>query len=64
MTKAEAALLYASWGWHVLPVVPGGQGPSKPAWGQGRPRLPLGADGLPLIGAQAGHYDHTSVTRL
>ena len=29
MTKAEAALLYASWGWHVLPVVPGGKAPAS-----------------------------------
>jgi hypothetical protein len=29
MTKAEAALLYASWGWHVLPVVPGGKAPAN-----------------------------------
>lgn len=28
MTKAEAALLYASWGWHVLPVVPNGKVPA------------------------------------
>lgn len=27
-TKAEAALIYASWGWHVLPVVPGGKIPA------------------------------------
>lgn len=28
MTKSEAALLYASWGWHVLPVVPDGKMPA------------------------------------
>ena len=28
MTKSEAALLYASWGWHVLPVVPDGKIPA------------------------------------
>lgn len=28
MTKAEAALTYASWGWHVLPVVPNGKAPA------------------------------------
>ena len=28
MTRAEAALLYASWGWHVLPVLPGGKAPA------------------------------------
>ena len=27
-TKAEAALIYASWGWHVLPVVPNGKVPA------------------------------------
>ena len=27
-TKAEAALTYASWGWHVLPVVPNGKVPA------------------------------------
>lgn len=26
-TKAEAALTYASWGWHVIPVVPNGKVP-------------------------------------
>jgi hypothetical protein len=28
MKKSEAALLYASWGWHVLPVVPNGKVPA------------------------------------
>jgi hypothetical protein len=28
MTKSEAALMYASWGWHVLPVVPNGKVPA------------------------------------
>jgi hypothetical protein len=28
MTKAEAALTYASWGWHVIPVVPNGKVPA------------------------------------
>lgn len=28
MTKAEAALTYASWGWHVLPVLPNGKVPA------------------------------------
>lgn len=28
MTKAEAALIYASWGWRVLPVVPNGKIPA------------------------------------
>lgn len=28
MTKLEAALAYASWGWHVLPVVPNGKVPA------------------------------------
>lgn len=28
LTKAEAALTYASWGWHVLPVVPNGKIPA------------------------------------
>lgn len=28
MTKAEAALTYASWGWHVIPVVPNGKIPA------------------------------------
>ena len=28
MTKAESALIYASWGWHVLPVVPNGKVPA------------------------------------
>lgn len=28
MTKIEAALAYASWGWHVLPVVPNGKVPA------------------------------------
>ena len=28
MTKLESALLYASWGWHVLPVVPNGKVPA------------------------------------
>ena len=27
-TKAEAAIAYASWGWYVLPVVPGGKIPA------------------------------------
>ena len=27
-TKAEAALIYASWGWHVIPVVPNGKVPA------------------------------------
>jgi len=27
-TKAEAALTYASWGWHVIPVVPNGKVPA------------------------------------
>ena len=27
-TKAEAALFYASWGWHVIPVVPNGKVPA------------------------------------
>ena len=27
-SKAEAALVYASWGWHVLPVVPNGKVPA------------------------------------
>ncbi|MEL5850195.1 MAG: bifunctional DNA primase/polymerase, partial [Candidatus Igneacidithiobacillus chanchocoensis] len=27
-TKAEAALIYASWGWHVLPVVTNGKVPA------------------------------------
>jgi len=27
-TKAEAAIIYASWGWHVLPVVPNGKVPA------------------------------------
>jgi hypothetical protein len=27
-TKAEAALTYASWGWHVIPVVPNGKIPA------------------------------------
>lgn len=27
-TKAEAAQIYASWGWHVLPVVPNGKVPA------------------------------------
>ena len=27
-SKAEAALIYASWGWHVLPVVPNGKVPA------------------------------------
>lgn len=28
LTKAEAALTYASWGWHVIPVVPNGKIPA------------------------------------
>jgi len=28
MTKLEAALIYASWGWRVLPVVPNGKLPA------------------------------------
>jgi len=28
MTKVEAALTYASWGWHVIPVVPNGKVPA------------------------------------
>jgi ATP:corrinoid adenosyltransferase len=28
MNKAEAALTYASWGWHVIPVVPNGKIPA------------------------------------
>jgi hypothetical protein len=28
ITKAEAALTYASWGWHVIPVVPNGKIPA------------------------------------
>lgn len=28
MTPLDAALAYASWGWHVLPVVPGGKVPA------------------------------------
>jgi hypothetical protein len=28
MTKHEAALAYASWGWHVIPVVPNGKVPA------------------------------------
>lgn len=28
ITKGEAALAYASWGWHVLPVVPNGKTPA------------------------------------
>jgi len=28
MTKSEAALTYAAWGWHVLPVVPNGKIPA------------------------------------
>jgi len=27
-TKAEAALAYASWGWHIIPVVPNGKVPA------------------------------------
>ena len=27
-SKAEAALIYASWGWHVIPVVPNGKVPA------------------------------------
>jgi len=27
-TKAEAALIYASWGWHVLPVLPNSKAPA------------------------------------
>lgn len=30
MKKLEAALTYASWGWHVLPVVPNGKVPACP----------------------------------
>jgi len=28
MNKSEAALMYASWGWHVIPVVPNGKVPA------------------------------------
>lgn len=28
LTKSEAALIYASWGWHVIPVVPNGKIPA------------------------------------
>lgn len=28
MTKAEAAMTYAAWGWHVLPVLPNGKVPA------------------------------------
>jgi len=28
MTKIEAALTYASWGWHIIPVVPNGKVPA------------------------------------
>jgi hypothetical protein len=28
MSKAEAALTYASWGWHIIPVVPNGKVPA------------------------------------
>ena len=30
MTRLEAALTYASWGWHVLPVLPNAKAPASP----------------------------------